>query len=42
LLDASWTIDNGLLTPTMKLKREQIFTRYAGHIEEMYRKSCAL
>ena len=42
LLDASWTIDNGLLTPTMKLKREQITTRYAGHIEEMYRKSCAL
>ena len=32
-----WTIDNGLITPTMKLKRNAIFLKYAGAIDEMYR-----
>ncbi len=32
-----WTIDNGLMTPTMKLKRNVIFQKYAGAIDEMYK-----
>ena len=36
LLD-KWTIDNGLLTPTFKLKRHEIENRYAGQIRELYK-----
>ncbi len=32
-----WTIDNGLMTPTMKLKRNVVFQKYAGAIDEMYK-----
>ncbi|MCG5535979.1 AMP-dependent synthetase/ligase [Ectothiorhodospira mobilis] len=32
----SWEVDNGLLTPTMKLKRRLILERYAPQIEAMY------
>ena len=32
-----WTIDNGLMTPTLKLKRNVIFTKYAPEIDEMYK-----
>ena len=31
-----WTVDNGLLTPTMKLKRKEIEKRFAREIEAMY------
>jgi long-chain acyl-CoA synthetase len=31
-----WTIDSGLLTPTMKLKRAQVAERYETDIERMY------
>ncbi len=31
-----WTIDNGLMTPTLKLKRNIIFQKYAPEIDEMY------
>jgi long-chain acyl-CoA synthetase len=31
-----WTVDNGLITPTMKLKRERIMARYAEEIAAMY------
>jgi long-chain acyl-CoA synthetase len=31
-----WTVDNGLMTPTMKLKRDRIMTRYAEEIAAMY------
>ncbi len=31
-----WTIDNGLLTPTLKLKRAQVIERNLGAIETMY------
>ena len=33
----AWTIDNGLLTPTMKPKRVKIAERYADEIERMFR-----
>ena len=32
-----WTIDNGLMTPTLKLKRNVIFQKYAPEIDEMYK-----
>ena len=31
-----WTIDNGLITPTMKLKRNRIMEHFAEDIERMY------
>jgi long-chain acyl-CoA synthetase len=31
-----WTIESGLITPTMKLKRREIERRYATEIEAMY------
>lgn len=35
-LDA-WTVDNGLITPTLKLKRKPIFEKYQTQIDEMYK-----
>ncbi len=32
-----WTIDNGYITPTLKLKRNAIVHRYAGAIDDMYK-----
>jgi len=32
-----WTIDNGLVTPTLKLKRKSIFEKYQTQINEMYK-----
>lgn len=32
----SWTPDNGLLTPTLKLRRGQILERFAEQVAEMY------
>jgi long-chain acyl-CoA synthetase len=31
-----WTVDNGLLTPTLKLKRDQVLERYRAEVEAMY------
>jgi len=31
-----WTVENGLLTPTLKMKRPVIAQRYANEINEMY------
>jgi long-chain acyl-CoA synthetase len=36
LMLEDWTIENGLLTPTMKLIRERISTRYDAQIEAIY------
>lgn len=36
LLDEPWTIDNGLLTPTLKPRREQILERYHDEVERLY------
>ena len=31
-----WTVENGLLTPTLKLKRKEMMTRFSREIEAMY------
>ncbi len=36
IVPESWTVDNGLLTTTLKLRRKQICERYASEIEELY------
>jgi len=36
LLQDPWTIDNGLLTPTLKLKRAEVTQRYAAQIADLY------
>lgn len=39
VLEEDFTVDSGLLTPTMKLKRKEVFKRYEGIIESMYREA---
>ncbi len=36
LLKESWSIDNGLMTPTLKLKRDEVARRYAAQIKALY------
>ncbi len=31
-----WTVDNGLMTPTMKVKRQQVMRHHAADIERLY------
>ena len=33
-----WTVENTMLTPTLKLKRRNLANRFAAEIEEMYRR----
>jgi long-chain acyl-CoA synthetase len=32
-----WTVDNGLLTSTLKPRRAEILQRFAGRVDELYR-----
>jgi long-chain acyl-CoA synthetase len=36
LLQEPWTIENGMLTPTLKLKRTTVSKQFAKQIEELY------
>jgi long-chain acyl-CoA synthetase len=36
-----WTVENGLLTPTLKLKRKEMMARFAKEIEAMYQTTSA-
>jgi long-chain acyl-CoA synthetase len=36
LLAEEWSIDNGFLTPTLKLKREIVEQKFKGKIESLY------
>jgi long-chain acyl-CoA synthetase len=31
-----WTVENGLLTPTMKMKRPRLMERFAAELDSMY------
>jgi long-chain acyl-CoA synthetase len=36
LLSEPWTVENGLLTPTLKLRRSQVMARFSGECETLY------
>jgi len=36
LLSEPWSIENGLLTPTLKIKRAQVFAKFSNEIKELY------
>jgi long-chain acyl-CoA synthetase len=36
LLQEPWSIENGLLTPTLKIKRADVAGKFAGQIEQLY------
>ena len=36
LVDDAFTIENGHMTPTLKLKRKEIITKYATEINTVY------
>lgn len=36
LLREPWTIENGLLTPTLKIKRDQVVAKFSDEIRELY------
>jgi len=31
-----WTVDNGLMTPTLKVKRKQVLDQYGPQVRAMY------
>lgn len=39
VIDAAWTVENGLLTPTLKPKRDKIMQAYARQIDELYQQT---
>ncbi|HET6756621.1 MAG TPA: long-chain fatty acid--CoA ligase [Burkholderiales bacterium] len=36
LITEPWTVENGMLTPTMKLKRTKVLERHRGELEKLY------
>jgi long-subunit acyl-CoA synthetase (AMP-forming) len=38
LLDDSWTVENDMLTPTMKIKRREVEAKYAVNYDIWYQK----
>ncbi len=38
IMPEEFTVENGLLTPTLKLKRKEVVKKYAAEIEAMYTK----
>lgn len=36
LIDEPWTVENGLLTPTLKLRRRAVLARYRKEVEALY------
>jgi long-chain acyl-CoA synthetase len=38
LIEESFTIENGLLTPTMKVKRNKVISKYKNILENFYKK----
>ena len=36
LVSDEWTVANGLLTPTLKIKREKVAARYKDEIEALF------
>ena len=38
LVTEPWTIDNGLMTPTLKLRRPQLMQKFAIEIANLYAK----
>lgn len=36
ILNEHWTVDNGLVTPTMKVKRPKVLERYQQEVDAMY------
>ncbi|MDD5057665.1 MAG: long-chain fatty acid--CoA ligase [Sideroxydans sp.] len=38
LLREPWTIDNGLLTPKLSLKRDRVVSQFSAQIEQLYKK----
>jgi long-chain acyl-CoA synthetase len=36
LIDESFSIENGLMTPTMKVKRKKVTEKYKNQLEKLY------
>ncbi len=42
VINDEWTVNNGLLTPTLKIKRREIEKKYAQHYEEWYQQKAVV